>query len=62
MMLCTRDSPWPVPRLDLLPASLDESWYPPLRRVLEQFHQQQQALFGDSLASWLQRHDAEPKA
>lgn len=55
-------SPWPVPRLDLLPASLDESWYPPLRRVLEQFHQQQQALFGDSLASWLQRHDAEPKA
>ncbi len=47
-------SPWPLPRLGLLPAQLDEAWYPGLRAALEMLHEEQVALFGGSLAQWLQ--------
>ncbi|AYC32165.1 virulence factor BrkB family protein [Pseudomonas cavernae] len=52
-------SPWPLPRLAQLPRALDESWYPGLRLALERFYQHQQALFGASLAQWLQSHAPE---
>ncbi len=47
-------SPWPLPRLGLLPIQLDEAWYPGLRAALEMLHEEQAALFGGSLAQWLQ--------
>lgn len=47
-------SPWPLPRLGKLPAQLDEAWYPALRSALEKLHEEQAALFGGSLAQWLQ--------
>jgi membrane protein len=47
-------SPWPLPRLEQLPAQLDEPWYPALRTALEQFYQQQAQLFSGSLGRWLQ--------
>ncbi|HEX5842365.1 MAG TPA: virulence factor BrkB family protein [Pseudomonas sp.] len=46
-------SPWPLPRLTQLPEQLDEPWYPALRDGLTRLHEQQLALFGDSLATWL---------
>ncbi|MCY1271415.1 YihY family inner membrane protein [compost metagenome] len=52
-------SPWPLPRAEQLPATLDESWYPALRKALEQHQQHQQSLFGASLAVWLQVHGKE---
>ncbi|MDA8486087.1 YihY family inner membrane protein [Pseudomonas resinovorans] len=45
--------PWPLPRLGQLPEHLDEAWYPPLRKALELLQEEQQALFGGSLAQWL---------
>ncbi|WP_044873844.1 virulence factor BrkB family protein [Pseudomonas sp. LFM046] len=45
--------PWPLPRLSQLPEHLDEDWYPPLRKALELLQEEQQALFGGSLAQWL---------
>ncbi|MFC5698139.1 virulence factor BrkB family protein [Pseudomonas sp. GCM10022186] len=45
--------PWPMPRLNQLPEHLDEEWYPPLREALQLLQQEQQALFGGSLAQWL---------
>ncbi|MDH4585074.1 virulence factor BrkB family protein [Pseudomonas sp. BN415] len=45
--------PWPLPRLGQLPEHLDEAWYPPLRKALELLEEEQQALFGGSLAQWL---------
>nr|MBO2510472.1 hypothetical protein [Gammaproteobacteria bacterium] len=53
-------APWPLPRPEQLPESLDEPWYPVLRQTLEQFQLQQQALFGASLADWLQSRDVRP--
>jgi membrane protein len=46
-------SPWPLPRLAQLPEQLDEPWYPALRSGLEKLHEEQLALFGESLAQWL---------
>lgn len=46
-------SPWPLPRLGQLPEHLDEPWYPGLRSALERLHEEQAALFGESLADWL---------
>ncbi len=46
-------SPWPLPRLAQLPEQLDEPWYPALRSGLEKLHEEQLALFGESLAHWL---------
>ncbi|MDT4855717.1 hypothetical protein FQZ97_900810 [compost metagenome] len=45
--------PWPMPRPNQLPEHLDELWYPPLRKALELLQEEQQALFGGSLAQWL---------
>ncbi|MCO6057194.1 virulence factor BrkB family protein [Pseudomonas sp. MOB-449] len=45
--------PWPLPRPGQLPEHLDEDWYPPLRKALELLQEEQQALFGGSLAQWL---------
>lgn len=52
-------SPWPLPRLAQLPEQLDEPWYPALRTGLEKLHEEQLALFGESLAHWL-HPEAEP--
>jgi membrane protein len=52
-------SPWPLPRLAQLPEQLDEPWYPALRSGLEKLHEEQLALFGESLAHWL-HPEAEP--
>nr|WP_298109936.1 virulence factor BrkB family protein [uncultured Pseudomonas sp.] len=52
-------SPWPLPQLSHLPEQLDEPWYPALRTALHTLHEQQEALFGDSLAQWLSTSDAE---
>jgi membrane protein len=52
-------SPWPLPRLAQLPEQLDEPWYPALRSGLEKLHEEQLALFGESLAQWL-HPDVEP--
>jgi membrane protein len=52
-------SPWPLPRLAQLPEQLDEPWYPALRSGLEKLHEEQLALFGESLAHWL-HPDVEP--
>ncbi len=52
-------SPWPLPRLAQLPEQLDEPWYPALRSGLEKLHEEQLALFGESLAHWL-HPQAEP--
>ncbi|MCY1537042.1 YihY family inner membrane protein [compost metagenome] len=46
-------SPWPLPQLSQLPEHLDEPWYPALRGALEKLHEEQAALFGESLAAWL---------
>jgi membrane protein len=46
--------PWPLPRLQQLPAQLDEPWYPALRKAFELFYQQQEQLFSGSLSQWLQ--------
>ncbi|NQD91892.1 virulence factor BrkB family protein [Pseudomonas sp. CrR25] len=46
-------SPWPLPRLGQLPEHLDEPWYPGLRSALQRLHEEQAALFGESLADWL---------
>jgi membrane protein len=48
--------PWPLPRLGQLPAHLDEDWYPPLRNALEMLQDEHRALFGGSLAQWLNPH------
>ncbi|MFC0708203.1 YihY family inner membrane protein [Azorhizophilus paspali] len=53
-------SPWPLPHLDQLPESLDEPWFPALRSALERLQRERAALFGDSLASWLQPPLSEP--
>mgnify|MGYP003493011042 FL=1 len=45
--------PWPTPRLEQLPAQLDEAWYPGLRVALESLYAQESALFSGSLAQWL---------
>jgi membrane protein len=45
--------PWPLPRPNQLPEHLDEAWYPPLRNALSLLQEEQQALFGGSLAQWL---------
>ncbi|SDI28642.1 membrane protein [Pseudomonas flavescens] len=47
-------SPWPLPRLDQLPAELEEPWYPPFRQALQRLHEQHTLLFGDNLAGWLE--------
>lgn len=46
--------PWPIPRLEQLPAQLDEAWYPALRVALQGLYQEQEVLFSGSLAHWLQ--------
>jgi membrane protein len=46
-------SPWPLPRLEQLPAQLDEPWYEALREALRQLHAQGGQLLGDDLARWL---------
>ncbi len=46
-------SPWPLPLPQQLPAQLDEVWYPALREALQKLHEEQTALFGDSLGQWL---------
>lgn len=53
-------SPWPLPRLDQLPESLDEPWFPALRSALERLQRERAALFGESLAHWLQPPPPEP--
>lgn len=45
--------PWPLPQPHQLPQHLDEAWYPPLHKALELLQEEQQALFGGSLAQWL---------
>jgi membrane protein len=47
--------PWPLPALEQLPERMDETWYAPLRSDLARLQVQRTALFGDSLAHWLQR-------
>ncbi|GAB3382351.1 YihY/virulence factor BrkB family protein [Azotobacter armeniacus] len=47
-------SPWPLPHLDQLPERLDEPWFPALRCALERLQRERAALFGESLAHWLQ--------
>ncbi|MDF3932801.1 YihY family inner membrane protein [Pseudomonas citronellolis] len=46
-------SPWPLPCLESLPASLDEAWYPELREALQHYQAERESLFGASLAEWL---------
>lgn len=46
-------SPWPLPRLDQLPARLDEPWYDAFRVALEKLHEERRQLLGADLASWL---------
>ncbi|MGL4316804.1 MAG: virulence factor BrkB family protein [Pseudomonas sp.] len=46
-------SPWPLPLPRQLPEQLDEVWYPGLREALCRLHEEQTALFGDSLGQWL---------
>lgn len=46
-------SPWPLPLPQQLPEQLDEVWYPALREALHKLHEEQAALFGDSLGQWL---------
>lgn len=46
-------SPWPLPRLEQLPAQLDEPWYEALREALRQLHAQGGQLLGEDLARWL---------
>lgn len=53
-------SPWPLPHLDQLPESLDEPWFLALRSALERLQRERAALFGDSLAHWLQPPLPEP--
>jgi membrane protein len=52
-------SPWPLPRAENLPEQLDEAWYPALRSGLATLQEEQAALFGEDLATWLQP-EAEP--
>ncbi len=52
-------SPWPLPQLNQLPEHMDEPWYPALRTALQTLHDQQEALFGESLAEWLRTPDEE---
>lgn len=55
-LLC--HSPWPLPRAQHLPASLqglNEGWYPALREGLERLQAEQARLLDGSLASWLDR-------
>lgn len=47
-------SPWPLPRLEQLPDSLDEPWYPALRVALEKLQEEKAVLLGMDLAHWLQ--------
>ena len=47
-------SPWPLPRAENLPEQLDEAWYPALRNGLVKLQEEQVALFGEDLATWLQ--------
>jgi len=47
-------SPWPLPRAENLPEQLDEAWYPALRNGLMKLQEEQTALFGEDLATWLQ--------
>jgi membrane protein len=51
--------PWPLPRLEQLPAQLDEPWYPALRRALEALQQEKHKVLGEDLAHWL-RPDLKP--
>lgn len=46
-------SPWPLPRLEQLPAQLDEAWYADLREALSHLYAQESQLFSASLAQWL---------
>jgi membrane protein len=47
-------SPWPMPRLEQLPAHMDEAWYPGLHASLKALYQESEQLFGASLLQWLQ--------
>ncbi len=47
-------SPWPMPRLEQLPAQMDEAWYPGLHAALKALHDEAAELFGASLLQWLQ--------
>jgi membrane protein len=51
-------SPWPLPRIENLPAAIDEPWYLPLRDALTVMHEQQANLFGEGLAVWLKPKEA----
>lgn len=46
--------PWPLPRVEQLPAQMDEAWYPGMRAALKTLHDEQAKLFGASLLEWLQ--------
>jgi len=49
-----RRSPWPLPMVAQLPDALDEPWFPALRSALGHLQEEREALFGESLAHWLQ--------
>lgn len=51
-------SPWPLPRPDQLPESLDEPWYPAFREALLMLDEERSRLFSDSLSNWLQPSSA----
>lgn len=54
-------SPWSLPHLDQLPDDLEEPWYPALRQALQRLHEEQELLFGDSLAHWLEGSGTDKK-
>jgi len=53
MQQLMRNNPWPVNDPEALGQPLDEPWYIPLRQALASLRQEQDRLFGGSLASWL---------
>ena len=48
-----RRCPWPMPSAEHVPSDLNEPWAQPFKSTLESIEQQQLALFGPDLASWL---------
>lgn len=53
-------SPWPLPDPATLPEQLQEPWFAALRVALARLQEQQAALFGGTLAQWLDGSPAAP--
>ncbi|UYZ85005.1 YihY family inner membrane protein [Entomomonas sp. E2T0] len=55
-------SPWPLPRVDQLPESLDKCWFERIRAALVAIEQAEASILEGSLASWLTPCEVESSA